>query len=407
LIALSSVAALMLLAPLGRRSFHAASTRSCAFVALGISSIFALAVIGTVSDVPWQVIAYGRRIALVMHSDVDETKTHPIRVLYRGEGLSSSVVITEQWDQRVIYVNGNTEASNASDDMRLERMAGHLPALVHAEPHDVLVVGFGAGVTAGSFVTYPQVRRIVIAELESLIPAASGQFFRRENYAVKDDPRTRLIHDDGRHYLLTNKDKFDVITSDPVHLWVKGTSSLYSKEYFEIVKRHLNPGGVIAQWVPLYDGDVETIKSVLATFFEVFPNGTVWSNHIEDRGFDLVLLGQSESTKINVDELQKRLNRSDYDAVMQSLRAVGFRSAVDVLATYLGRASDIQPWLSGAQINTDGNLRLQYLAGLEINSDASGQIYNELRRYLRYPDGLFTGTDAVIEPLKGLLQTPR
>jgi spermidine synthase len=349
-------------------------------------------------------IAYGRRIALMMHSDRESSKTDPIQVLYRGEGLDSSVVITEQAGQRIIYVNGNAEASNAPDDMRLQRMAGHVPALIHGEPHDVLIVGFGAGVTAGSFLTYPEVKKIVIAELESLIPPASTEFFPRQNYGVFHDPRTRVIHDDGRHYLQTTMDAFDIITSDPVHLWVKGTSALYSKEYFELVRGHLKPGGVVAQWLPLYDGDVETMKSVLATFFTVFPDGTVWSNHTENRGYDLVLVGQTGRKVIDVDALQKRLDRPDYSNVLASLLPVGFGSAMDVLMTYFGQGSDLQPWLEGAQINLDRNLRLQYLAGFEINSEASEQIYQSLLGYRRFPKGLFTGSESTIEALKASLE---
>jgi spermidine synthase len=362
--------------------------------------------ISVASEVPWQLLAYGRRIAQVMHSDREDFKNDPIRVLYRGEGLDSSLVITEQAGQRIIYVNGSTEASNAPDDMRLERMAGHLPALIHAEPQDVLIVGFGAGVTAGSFVTYPKVKRIVIAELESLIPPASADYFGRENYGVFRDARTRVVHDDGRHYLLTTKDNFDVITSDPVHLYVKGTSALYSKEYFELVRRHLKPGGVIAQWLPLYDGDTETVKSVLATFFAAFPNGTVWSNRTQDRGYDLVLLGKADPMSIDVDALQNRLDRPDYQNVVFSLRTAGFRSALDVLATYFGRASDLQPWLQGAQINLDKNLRLQYLAGFEINANASEELYQSLAAYRRFPDGLFTGSEGFLQALRSVLERP-
>jgi spermidine synthase len=373
---------------------------------VGALLIAGVGFIATAAEIPWQLIAYGRRIAQVMHQDREDFKKDPIRVLYKGEGLDSSLVITEQAGQRIIYVNGSTEASNAPDDMRLERMAGHLPAMIHAEPQDVLIVGFGAGVTAGSFLTYPKIKKIVIAEIESLIPPASADFFGRENYGVFRDARTRIVDDDGRHYLLTTKENFDVITSDPVHLYVKGTSALYSKEYFELVRDHLKPGGVIAQWLPLYDGDMETVKSVLATFFSAFPDGTVWSNHTENRGYDLVLLGQAEPMTIDVDALQNRLERPDYKNVVVSLRSVGFRSALDVLATYFGRASDLQPWLEGAQLNLDRNLRLQYLAGFEINADASEDLYQALLAYRRFPDGLFRGSSGFLESLRSVLERP-
>ena len=370
---------------------------------VGVLLVAGVVFIATAAEIPWQLIAYGRRIAQVMHSDREDFKKDPIHVLYKGEGLDSSLVITEQAGQRIIYVNGSTEASNAPDDMRLERMAGHLPALIHAEPQDVLIVGFGAGVTAGSFVTYPKIEKIVIAELESLIPPASADFFGRENYGVFRDTRTRVVHDDGRHYLLTTAENFDVITSDPVHLYVRGTSALYSREYFELVRRHLKPGGVIAQWLPLYDGDTETVKSVLATFFAAFPNGTVWSNHTQNRGYDLVLIGQADAITINIDALQNRLERPDYKNVALSLRSVGFRSALDVLATYFGRASDLHPWLEGAQLNLDRNLRLQYLAGFEINADASEDLYEALLAYRRFPEGLFKGSEGFMQALRSSL----
>src|SRR6202035_1463275 len=107
----------------------------------------------------------------------------------------------------------------------------------------------GAGVTAGCFVLYPGVEKIVICEIEPLVPQVVARHFAEENYHVVDDPRVTVVHDDARHYVLTTQEKFDVITSDPIHPWVKGAATLYTKEYFELVERHLHPGGVITQWV--------------------------------------------------------------------------------------------------------------------------------------------------------------
>jgi spermidine synthase len=373
-------------------------------IGLGIT----VALIWSVAEIPWQVTAYGRSVAAMIRTDAEEAKQFPPKVLlYGAEGINSSVAITEQWGRRVIYVNGNAEASNGADDIRLERMAGHIPALLHSEPRDVLVVGFGAGITAGSFTVYPHVQRIVIAELEARVPPASTQFFHDENYGVFNDPRTTVVYDDGRHYILTSRDKFDVITSDPVHLWVRGTSALYSKEYFELVRSHLNPGGVMAQWLPLYDGDAETVKSVLATFFEVFPDGTVWSNHMGDRGYDLVLVGRLDAGPINVDRIQGRLDDPDYAPVLASLHTVGFNSAVDVLGTYLGRGSDLKPLLEGAQINMDRNLRLQYLAGLELNAVDPERSYQALLAYRRFPGDLIEGSDRYVQELLAKLSAKK
>ena len=134
--------------------------------------------------------------------------------------------------------------------MRLQRMLGHLPALLHPKPRSVLVVGCGAGVTAGSFVLHPDVERIVICEIEPLIPQVAAAFFGEENYNVLEDPRVEVVYDDARHYVLTTHEKFDIITSDPIHPWVKGSATLYTEEYFELCKRHLNPGGLSRSGYP-------------------------------------------------------------------------------------------------------------------------------------------------------------
>ena len=130
---------------------------------------------------------------------------------------------------------------------------------------------------------HQEVERIQICEIEPLIPPASTQYFRRENYNVLNDPRTRISYDDARHFILTSNDKFDVITSDPIHPWVKGSAVLYSQEYFELCRSRLKPGGLVTQWVPLYESNREVVQSEIATFFSVFPNGTIWAN--DDEGY--------------------------------------------------------------------------------------------------------------------------
>jgi spermidine synthase len=345
----------------------------------------------SIEDVPWQLIAYGRRMAPILRAFDLYDRANPTKVLFRGEGVNSSVLIAERAGQRHFYVSGKAEASTAILDMRLERMMGHLPAIIHPKPRSVLVVGFGAGITAGAFTRYPEVENLVICELEPFIPPASTQYFAKENYEVFTYPRTRMVYDDARHFIFTTRERFDVITTDPIHPWVKGTSVLYSKEYYELVKEHLNPGGVVAQWLPIYDSDPETIKTELATFFAVFPEGTIWSNNLNGDGFDLVLLGQATPAPIQVDAIQARLDRPDYARVAASLGEVGFHSAVEFLATYAGRSRDLKPMLAEAQINRDLNMRLQYIAGLGLNSMAYQRTYKDILKYRQFPDDLLVG----------------
>jgi len=389
LIALSAVSGLIAVAPSARRC---GSRRVIATAASVVAIIWMVA---NVAPVPWLAIAYGRR--MILHSS-------PGRALYVGEGRNYSVVISEPPDgNRYFHVAGKVEASTDPGDMRMQRMLGDLPVLFHPDPKSVLVVGLGAGVTAGSFVLDPAVQKITICELEPLVPPAADRYFRRENYGVTTDRRTTIRYDDARHLILTSKEKFDVITSDPIHPWVKGTSSLYSKQYFELVKEHLRPGGIVTQWVPLYESDIATVKSELATFFDVFPNGTVWGNTVNGRGNDLVLMGQVEPLQLNIDALQARWSRTDYRRVTQSMNAVNFRNAADVLATYAGRAADLAPWLAGADINDDMSMRLQYLAGMGLNVDDPASIYAELLHYRRFPRDLIVGSETRVGPIRDLL----
>ena len=361
----------------------------------------------TVSDVPWQVIAYGRRIAPIVRAFDLFDQANPTKVLFRGEGINSSVLIAERAGQRHFYVSGKAEASTAILDMRLERMMGHLPGLIHPHPRSVLTVGFGAGVTAGSFVPYPDMERLVICELEPFIPPASTEYFGQQNNRVMNDRRTRIVYDDARHYIFTTRDKFDVITTDPIHPWVKGTSTLYSKEYYQLVKSRLNPGGVVAQWLPIYDSDPDTIKTELATFFTVFPNGSIWSNNLNGDGYDLVLIGQEGPTHLSLDDLQMRLDGPGYSGVAASIGEVGFHSAVEFLATYAGRAQDLKPLLVNAQINDDMNMRLQYIAGLGLNSMSFQKIYKDILSYRVFPESMIAGTGGRMDALHTLLHTKK
>jgi spermidine synthase len=348
--------------------------------------ILAGAAVPMIPKVRGELVAYGRDLPVTDLSDV--------KILYVGEGMNSTVAVSRFTEgARLFHVSGKVEASTLPHDMRLQRMLGHLSALVHHRPRSVLIVGCGAGVTAGSFVLHPEIERIVICEIESLVPRLASRFFGAENYHVLRDPRARVVHDDGRHFILTTHEKFDIITSDPIHPWVKGAASLYTKEYFEMCKRHLNPGGVVTQWVPLYESDHDTVRSEIATFFDVFPEGTIWGNTVEKEGYDVVLLGRVGRTKLDLDAFDERLLRPDHVRVLKSLNDVGFEDPLDLLATYAGRAGDLTSWLEGAPINRDRNLRLQYLAGLGVNKNLESPIYREILSRRTSPRGLFTGSE--------------
>jgi spermidine synthase len=393
LIGLAMASAVIALLPLLRSAVRGAGhTIAAAILIVSIGG--GVALMRGLSPVPWLPLAYGRRAI---------TTTGAGEPLYVGEGMNSSIVISQlPGGQRYFHVSGKVEASTEPFDMRLQRMLGHISALAHRDPKSVLIVGFGAGVTAGSFTTYSGINRIVICEMEPLIPPAATKYFGAENYEVLNDKRTEVHYDDARHYVLTTPEKFDIITSDPIHPWVKGAATLYSKEYFEIARQHLKPGGVITQWVPLYESDLDTVKSEIATFFEVFPNATIWANNIDGQGYDVVLLGQAEPTKIDLDQVQQRVEREQ--SVAESLGQVQIHSAIELFSTFAGRAPDMRQWVAGAAINGDLNLRLQYLAGMGANNQNAPFIMQEITQYRKFPQDIFTGSLGTLTRLQALLK---
>lgn len=381
LAAVSAVSALVILAPLVTN--YLVTNYKSATGAVAACLVAVVAVV-SVPPVPGDLIAYGRRMS--------EMKGQS-QILYVAEGRNSSVAVS-RWRTGTLYlnVNGHVEATTEAYDMKLQRMVAHLPGVLHSDPKSILGIGFGAGVSAGAFTRYPGIQKITVCEIEPVIPPASTRFFNKQNYDVYHDPRTHIVYDDARHFLLTTTEKYDIIASDPLDVFVKGTAALYSKEYFESVKRRLNPGGYFSLYVPLYETDEPTIRSELETFLEAFPNGTAWANTRDGHGYDMVFMGQVDQLRINITEMQQRINRADYVPVLDSLRDVGVNSAYDLFGTYAGQKSDIGRWTKGAQINHDSDLRLSYLAGWGINADSADYLYRQLLTYRREPTNIFIGT---------------
>jgi spermidine synthase len=388
LIALSTVSGLILL-----------PRRWIVAVALGCLSIY------SVPPVAKLLIAHGRYAA---------TWVGKGDVIYAGEGMNSSVAVMSFPNGTLTFhVAGKIQASNVPRDMRLQRMLGHITTLTAARPRSVLVIGCGAGITAGAVSIDPRVEQETIAEIEPLVPQAASTYFSEPNFDVLRNPKVQVRIDDGRHYLLTTKEKFDGITVDPLDPWVKGAANLYTKEFFEAMKQHLNPGGVVTMYVQLFETNTEAVKSAVATFFEVFPNGTIWGNPYQGQGHDMVLLGQLPVSdeiplRIDLDEMEQRVGYRGGDSKMaQSLAEVGMNSPVDLFATYAGRARDLKQWLSDAAINGDQNLRMQYLAGIGLNADDSAAIYAGMLAYRRFPDDLFLSAEGRVDSLREAIRRER
>ncbi|MEO7191506.1 MAG: fused MFS/spermidine synthase [Vicinamibacterales bacterium] len=395
LIIISALSALLMLAPAaagaGRHGIRWATA-----IALVLATGGAGLLARRVPPVPGLLVAYGRYAA---------TWVGLSNIIYVGEGLNAFVAVSQTSTGVRNYHNaGKVQASSEPQDMRLQRMLGHFTHLIPNTPSNALVIGCGAGVTAGAVSIGPDVKHMTIAEIEPLVPASVSKYFGEYNYNVVDNPKVTVHIDDARHFLLTTKQKFDAVTSDPLDPWVKGAATLYTREFFDVVKQHLNPGGVVTLFVQLYESNEAAVKSEIGTFMEAFPNSVVWGNTNNGQGYDLVLMGQLEPIRIDVDALQAKIDNPRYAQVRESLREIGIASAIELVANYAGTPADLAPWLKDAQINRDRNLRLQYLAGMGLNMYQSGPIYANMLQYAKYPEQMFTGTPETLQTVRAAIQ---
>jgi spermidine synthase len=399
IIIVSALSALIMLEP----SFAGAAARPAGFhpdepgakrgwnvtatMVLALAMVAAGLLARSVHPLPGLLVAYGRYAP---------TRIGQADIIYVGEGLNASVAVSELSNGVRNYHNaGKVQASSEPQDMRLQRMLGHLTTLIPPQAKKVLVIGCGAGVTAGAVSVDPVVEHETIAEIEPLVPKVVSTYFAEHNFDVVRNPKVHVRIDDARHFVETTRERFDAITSDPLDPWVKGAAMLYTVEFFQMAKDHLNDGGVVTLFVQLYESNTAAVKSEIGTFLEVFPNGVVWGNTNEGKGYDLVLLGQKGTTKIDVDAIQARLQRPEYAPMAKSLREIGMNSAVDLFSTYAGRKPDLEPWLRDATLNRDKNLRLQYLAGLGLNLYQADAIYSDMLKHVNtLPEDLFIASDA-------------
>lgn len=353
-------------------------------VALGLVTAAAM------PQLPGELVAFGRFMP---------TRAAGAEILHVAEGLTAPIAVSRQIDGALTYHNaGKAQASTYVQDMRLQRTLGHLATLTADDPRSAFVIGLGAGITAGAVAIDPAVERVVVAEIEPAVPDAAGEHFAAYNYGVTDDPKVTIAIDDGRHFLATSAATYDVITSDPLDPWVRGAAALYTREFWELAKARLNPGGSVTVFLQLYESTEEAVKSEVATFLEAFPNGALFANTVEGAGYDAVLLGRAGDAPIDIDRVAARLRSTAYASVAESLREVGIVSAADLLGTYVAQRADLEHWLAAGPINTDRNLRLQYLAGDGVNRYEADAIFARLApRESRFPQRLFVGERAALE----------
>lgn len=279
-------------------------------------------------------------------------------VLYYAEGTESSVSsIKIKGGVQTFLTNGRSEASTHLADQQTQYTLGHLPMLLNKDPKKVLVVALGSGMTLGATSVHPSVEQLTLIEIEPKV-IGIARTFENYNHHVLDNPKLRIIYNDGRNFLLTTKEKFDVITADPIHPWFRGAGYLYTTEYFKLASEHLREGGVMGQWLPIYELTAENLRSVVKTFNENFAYTMMWLNHN-----DATLVGSNSPIMFDEAGLERRISAP---GVSEDLRRMMMYPAREFLSYFILGPDGMKAFGKDGTINTDDNLYLEFSAPLSI-----------------------------------------
>jgi spermidine synthase len=277
-----------------------------------------------------------------------------LEVLYYHEGVDETVSsVRGKGSVQTFIVNGRPEASTGLADVQVQRALGHLPMLLHPDPRRVFVLGTGTGMTLGAVAAHPEAQRIVLGEIEEAMLGVA-RTFEPWNGHVLDDPRLRVVFNDGRNFLSTTRERFDVITADPIHPWSGGAGYLYTREYFRSVSDRLAPGGIACQWLPMYELTIKDVRTVVRTFADTFQNVVVWLTY-----HDAVLIGSQAPIVVDEAALARRLATP---AIRDGLAPVRMATADDFLSYFLMGSDGARAFGAGGALNADDNLVLEFSA---------------------------------------------
>ena len=300
------------------------------------------------------------------------TQAEKSEVLFFEHGLHSSVAVFKTGDLLALSLDGWVVASTSPGDRFIEQALGYFPLLLTEQTESVLVVGLGTGITAASAAS-SSAESVQVAELEARVVTASEQF-KPWNENLFLNPAVSVTVADGRRFLAQSRTDFDVITSDPIHPFSRGSASLYTVEHFQACRDNLKPGGVMVQWMPLYGLSRQDIQIVTQSFLRVFPNASLWCWYPSRGREDTLLLGFNGEPELDFARIQQRLDRLQASGVP-------WQKAEEVIAGYLMEGEALEQFAGGVVPNTDDRPILEFTAPISLyqRSEAGAQ---ELARTL-------------------------
>ncbi|MFQ5537851.1 MAG: fused MFS/spermidine synthase [Gemmatimonadota bacterium] len=274
----------------------------------------------------------------------------------------------------------NYYALGDSRSALVEQMQAHVPLLIHPRPDSILFLGMGTGLTAAAALIHDP-KRVVVAELVPNVITAARRHFSPWNASLFTDDRVKIVADDARNFLLGSTARFDVIVGDLFTPWHAGTGSLYTVEHFRLVREHLAPDGVFAQWLPLYQLTPREFEIIAATFSSVFPQVTVWRADFSDSRASVALVGQEAGAHLSEEVLRansaKLIGNGDTETPLEDHMTTLF---------YVGNLTAAPDDFSGVALNTDERRTVELSAPVSSQEAGAGRksfiVQDEMERLL-------------------------
>lgn len=306
-------------------------------------------------------------------------------VLHMREGVEGVVAVSEpegnrSGSNRVLWINGVQATASIEKGVRMNRFQGVLPLLFDRDPRQALFMCFGSGVTAGTLALHGFDRIDAVEISRDVLGAA--HWFAADNRDVLSNPRVRFVVDDGRNYLLTTRQSYDLITFEPMPLALAGVSTFYTREYYRLCLAHLAPGGLVSQWVPLHSLNPDIVRSLTATFAEVFPECCAWFINA-----DLFLIGSNRPLHIDFVHARERLAEP---AVAEALAEAGLNDPIEILSCFFMTREGIRRYVDGAAIMTDGHPWAEFVAPKLMYERTVDKTLEQLEPFFETPTRLLT-----------------
>jgi spermidine synthase len=271
------------------------------------------------------------------------------------EGAGGAVGVLSQQtpagEFRRLYISGVSNSGDSLASLRYMRLQALLPLMIHGgQPRSAMVIALGTGITCGALLADPDLTRRVCVELLPEVVQAAGRF--HGNLGVAQDRRVEIRLADGRHELLRSAETWDLITLEPPPPSAAGVVNLYSREFYELAKRRLAPGGMVAQWWPLPTQNLEDSRSLVRSFADAFPHVSVWTTEVHE----MLLVGSMEPMALDVPTIVARFSRP---GVSSALAEVGVDSAAAMLATWVTDRDGLLAFSGDAPAVTDDRPRIE------------------------------------------------